>query len=40
MGFSVVEDVDDTPRTVDWEAFDEGRVALFPDRQRRERRAA
>jgi hypothetical protein len=44
MGFGLLEEPeDDMPTTVDWDALDAGRVALFPDgrsRQMQGRRAA
>lgn len=37
LGFGLVEEPeDDPPNTVDWEAVDARRIALFPDRQNRD----
>ena len=35
LGFQPVETPDPEPLTVDWEAIDQERLAIFPDRQRR-----
>jgi len=34
-GFQPIEMPDPEPLTVDWEAIDQDRLAIFPDRQRR-----
>ncbi len=37
LGFGLVEEPeDDPPNTVDWDAVDARRIALFPDRQNRQ----
>ena len=40
LGFSVLEMPEPEPRTVDWDAVDENRVAVFPQHCQRQLAAA